>query len=169
MRFTTHNFICLILISAFSCSPKVSPIEDNSDTNKKLEPIVSGVQFIKNPGKGLVMISTTGYGKNENKAIEDGIQRAFEILLFQGLSNFSALNKPMITNRQKIEKENPNIFHNFFTSDSHQQFITTQEDSIFTGSEKNSKGVRISKVLTINYAALRKYMEQIGGVRKFGL
>ncbi len=150
------TMIACVSITIISCSQKFSYLE------------TAEVSFIDSPTEGLVTVQVMGKGETTGTAELNGIESAFKTLLFQGLPSFTALRLPMVPDREKVENSKPKVFDKFFSNQDYAQFITGQEDAVVATTYKNPKGYQISKKLTINHNALRRHMEKIGGVRKFG-
>jgi len=146
------NLILFIL----SCSPKLAP------TN------TAETQFIESAGEGLVTVESVGYGEDFAAAAQDAVQRSFKTIMLRGLPQFTALSRPLIADEAALNSKKPNFLNSFFSNQEYSKFITAQNDGVLTGEFKNPKGKRVNKSVTINYAGLRRYLEQEGAARKFG-
>lgn len=150
--------ICLLFIFSIFCL----------SCNKNLSNLSSSeVNFVENPSDGLVTVEATGYGVKVPEAEMNAIYKAFKTIMLQGLPGFSALSKPLITS-DKLEGAE-SFIDSFFAKNEFEQFITAQNDAKIIGEYKKPKSYKVSKTLTINYVALRTYLERKGVTRKFGL
>lgn len=124
-----------------------------------------GATFIDSPTSGLIRLRVDGFGKSISRAEENAVSAAFLAIIFRGIPEFTALNRPLVSSESKFNSENPGWFQNFIESGTYQRFINKdygiQELEV-------KKGRRVSRELTINYQALRRYLEEEGVVRKFG-
>ena len=136
------------------CAPKQAPYTSTV-----------GATFVDNPSDGLVTVQSDGLGRNARDAEADAIDRAFTAILFRGLPKFSALSRPLVTSERDFLNANPGFRDGFFAGGGYRRFLSEE----WPATEKSQPGEkRVSKKMTINYAALRRHLEEEGMIRKFG-
>jgi hypothetical protein len=126
------------------------------------------VEFINADVEGTVTISSTGVGKKKFESIQDAARNAFFALLFRGIpgSNYKF---PLIVNETEF-KNHPVILE--ILNGGYVSFVsnaTLKNESKKTKKEDGFKGIETTNNFTINYDALRRYLEQKKVIRKFGL
>ena len=144
-------FLIIITTGLFSCSKKLAPPGYNGEVN-----------YLRNDNKGTVTVQSLGFGRDKNESYLNAKATSFYILFFRGLA-VSDYNLPLIPNENN-KKDDP-IVKNLLDGD-FSTFIT----SVYTISEatKVGKYYQCELEITINYDALRKYLEQNNIIRKFG-
>lgn len=150
------NFLALVfLISVAACSPRITS--------------VPSVAFVSRDAQGLVTLTATGHGANQQDRERSAQKAAFETLLFKGLPNAdaSAVRLPMIENETDSRTAHSSFFKKFFEEGgmaTHVQAMTA------AGSAKLASGQQLAQSFSmkINYDALRRQLEQEGVLRKFG-
>lgn len=117
---------------------------------------------------GTVKMLVTGIGKNKKETAEAAMLRALETLLFQGLPG-STYSTPLLSNLAQ-QKEHPAV--KALLKNGLSDFVM---NSSLQGEEKlnrkkdGAKGLLHTYLLTINYEALRRHLENEGVIRKFGI
>jgi hypothetical protein len=145
--------ICILGLQA--CSPKIH----------QQQPYSAQVSFINKEENGAVTVNSKGYGKNENAAITDAQENAFNIVLFKGIPG-SELSVPLVVNENEAKSKNKEYFNKFFGNGGYQNFLMS---SILTEApSKDKSGVFCSVDLKINIKSLRIDLEQNNIIRKFG-
>ena len=146
-------FLSFYLIVLISCTTK---IPDHYETE---------VSLLRKTEYGIVALKSVGYGNGRNSATEDAQKKAFFALLYRGIPN-SEYSYPLIENEVTFKNNFPNFNETFFKSAIYKSFIISNTESsnlIIT-----SKGNKLFLDVTINYEALRRYLEQNSIIRKFG-
>lgn len=146
--------VLILLTALVACSKKIDYLQ------------TSEVKFLNSPHSGNVTVEAIGYGDQIQVAEANATLNAFQTIMFQGLPAFSGLSTPMIPDRSKVDQS---ILERFFDRNEYSEFLTSQEEIRILGEYKNPKMYKVSKVVTINYNALRRGLEKNGVVRKFGL
>lgn len=145
----------LLLISIaglYYCSPKVAPQ-------------TSEVSFLYKGEDGTMGVRGIGYGNNRNAAIMEAQISAFRVLLFRGIPG-TELNVPMIENESEARAKNPGYFSRLFEQQWYKTFMMSSTES--SGLSYVNGMYKISVDVKINYAALRRDLEQNSVTRKFG-
>lgn len=132
-------------------------------------PVTAEVQFVDNPGSGLVSLSATGFGSSEDLAIENAYFTAFNTVFFTGLPQFTALRVPMVANESKAKSEHGSYFKKFYQNGYYLRFVTERLNPAISKSANDRKMKAAKMTFTLNYEALRKDLEQNNIIRKFGL
>lgn len=156
MKKITTPFIILLLIATQVCAQK-----GNAD-------LYHG--FVKNePGAemGMLSVSSSGFGKKKADCMKDAYKEAFSAILFQGIPG-SQYEYPLVSDGDK--KDHPAI--RSLLDEGYMSFVA--ESSIISDSKKTkrkdgAKGLMIVQKITVNYEALRKYLEQNQIIKKFGI
>ena len=146
-------FLLFFFIVLTSCTTK---IPDHYETE---------VSLLRKTEYGIVALKSVGYGNGRNSATEDAQKKAFFALLYRGIPN-SDYSYPLIENEVTFKNNFPNFNETFFKSAIYKSFIISNTESsnlIIT-----SKGNKLFLDVTINYDALRRYLEQNSIIRKFG-
>ncbi|RMB58008.1 hypothetical protein EAX61_10340 [Dokdonia sinensis] len=124
------------------------------------------VALVANEGYETATLRSTGYGNSKDEALYQAEKLAFENLFFRGFPNSNFRNPIIGLDRNAIEKKHPTFFDEFY-GNTMRTFISSSYQS--TPFQK-SKGTHITTVdLTINVNTLKKYLEDKGIVRRFGL
>ncbi|HEX6431668.1 MAG TPA: hypothetical protein VF008_28455 [Niastella sp.] len=157
MKNTIGSLIALLLIASHVCAQKAN----------------TGLYhgFVKyEPGAELGMISlcSSGFGKKKADCMKDAYKEAFKALLFQGIPG-SQYEFPLVPDGSD-KKEDPAI--KTLLNEGYMTFVS--ESTIVTENKKTkrhdgAKGLMIVQKITVNYEALRKYLEQNQIIRKFGI
>lgn len=149
-------FFLMIFVITISCSSKKT-VYHSAET-----------KFIKKDGKDVIVLSSTGFGKNKKSALINAEKNAFKIILFKGLPN-SELYNPLIKNEEKATQENKSFFNRFFNEGIYRNYITSsKEDTTYT-QDKKSGLIKTTVKIGINIHSLRVKLEQNGIIKKFGL
>ena len=145
-------FLLFFLIVLTSCTTKI-PAHYETE-----------VSLLRKTEYGVVALKSVGYGNGRNSATEDAQKKAFFALLYRGIPN-SDYSYPLIENEVTFKNNFPNFNETFFKSAIYKSFIISNTESsnlIIT-----SKGNKLFLDVTINYDALRRYLEQNSIIRKF--
>lgn len=157
MKYTVCILFVTFLLAATAYTQKPDPGEYNAQ-----------VQFISAPQPGVIIVSCTGDEKKQFKSKEDANAAAFYTLLFRGIPG-SQYELPMIAD-ENAEKNNPvvvKLLKGGYSSFITQTSLLNQHNT--SKSTDGKKGVSATYQITINCDALRKYLEQNGVIRKFGI
>lgn len=150
-------FLCMLFFAVTTHAQKSVPGEYNGQ-----------VEFISAPQPGSITVSCTGDNRKQFRSKEDAKAAAFYALLFRGIPG-SQYELPMIADENE-NKNNPVVVK--LLKGGYSSFIT---DASLTNQRNTSrktdgrKGVSATYQVTINCDALRKYLEQNGVIRKFGI
>ncbi|WNJ17552.1 hypothetical protein [Pontibacter sp. G13] len=154
------HFIGLLLILGLvtACkSQKEMPARTASDL---------GVTFLEAPAPKLVKVRSIGYGATKDEAESDAIRRAFDAIMFEGIPQYTALSTALVPNESAFNDKAPNFMRDFMKKARFERYLSYESNPEFSG---NKGSFRANKVLTINYENLRKYLQQQGLIRSFGL
>ena len=114
---------------------------------------------------GTMTISSKGYGKKEDLAINHAKEQAFINLLFRGIPNTSYSNGGMVGNEKSARSKHADYFKDFFENNGLDKFIIkTRQVELFS---KKDKSIKCD--ITINTKSLRNDLTQNGVIRGFGL
>jgi len=102
--------------------------------------------------EGTVTVVSTGFGKNRVVSSEDALKQAFNTLLFQGIAG-SQYELPMVGPEKKKDPAIRDLLEKEYRS-----FVI-----------ENNLQQEDKKTRTINCEALKRYLENKGVVRKFGI
>lgn len=152
-----------LFIAAFLCCILNSSAQEND-----LKDYKANVEFINSEIAGTVTVSAFGFGKKQPESIVDAARNAFFTVLFRGIPG-SKYKSPLITNEEAF-KNNPVVLE--ILKDGYVSFLskTTVVNSIpKKKKEYGTKGILTKNNFTINYDALRSYLEQKKVIRKLGL
>ena len=147
------TFALFLLIILLSCSSKTPNFYETE------------VSLLRKTDYGIISLKSVGYGNGKNSATEDAQKKAFFALLYRGIPN-SDYSYPLIENEVTFKNNFPNFNETFFKSAIYKSFIISNTESsnlIIT-----SKGNKLFLDVTINYEALRRYLEQNSIIRQFG-
>ena len=136
-----------------------------SCTNKIPDHYETEVSLLRKTEYGIVALKSVGYGNGRNSATEDAQKKAFFALLYRGIPN-SDYSYPLIENEVTFKNNFPNFNETFFKSAVYKSFIISNIES--SNLINTSKGNKLYLDITINYEALRRYLEQNSIIRKFG-
>ncbi|MDF7819087.1 hypothetical protein P1X15_15825 [Runella sp. MFBS21] len=132
----------------------------------KRTPLSTGVVLLSENAPGVIVIEALGSGIGMPSIEQNAKQNAFDILLFQGLSSasVSAYRLPLVSNQNSIG----NFTNDFFTNKKYEPFVSqiTQVSKPRRLNSENKLSLRFR--MTINYDALRRYLENQNIIRKFG-
>jgi hypothetical protein len=153
--------ICLLsflfLISATVHAQKSVPGEYNGK-----------VVFISAPQPGSVTVSCTGDERKQFRSKDNAEASAFYTLLFRGIPG-SQYELPMIAdeNEKRNDPTVVNLLKGGYSSFITEASLMNQHNT--SRRAEGKKGVSATYQITINCDALRKYLEQNGVIRKFGI
>jgi hypothetical protein len=147
------TFALFLLIILLSCSSKTPNFYETE------------VSLLRKTDYGIISLKSVGYGNGRNSATEDAQKKAFFALLYRGIPN-SDYSYPLIENEVTFKNNFPNFNETFFKSGVYKSFIITNTES--SNLINTSKGNKLFLDVTINYEALRRYLEQNSIIRKFG-
>lgn len=133
--------------------------------NPGLQSYSGEVNFLYKESQGTIAVKSLGYGRNQTEAVTDAQINAFKVLLFRGLPG-TELNTPLIENEKEARSRNGDYFDSFFDKDHYKTFLMSSTESSNLIKMKGTK--KISVDLKINYASLRRDLEQNQIIRKFG-
>ncbi len=155
------NIYTYILI--IFCFFNYSNAQENS-----LKDYKANVEFLNSDIEGTVTVSAIGIGKKKFESIQDAARNAFFALLFRGIPG-SKYKSPLITNEAEF-KNHPVILE--ILNEGYVSFLsnsTLKSETKKTKKEDGVKGIETINNFTINYDALRRYLEQKKVIRKFGI
>ena len=147
------TFALFLLIILLSCSSKTPNFYETE------------VSLLRKTDYGIISLKSVGYGNGRNSATEDAQKKAFFALLYRGIPN-SEYSYPLIENEVTFKNNFPNFNETFFKSTVYKSFIISNIES--SNLINTSKGNKLYLDITINYEALRRYLEQNSIIRKFG-
>jgi hypothetical protein len=126
------------------------------------------VVFESAPSPGSITVTATGFAKTKGESINNASAGAIYTLMFRGIAG-SPNSLPMVPNG--AEKNNDPIVISLLTG-GYTAFFT-QNVLISEVAKKRRqdgvKGKQTTSRITINTEALRRYLEQNGVIRKFGI
>ena len=143
------------ILGIAACNPKMKP---NT-------PYIAEVNFLYKDAQGTIGVKSVGYGKNNEDAIMDAQENAFNVILFKGLPG-TEMNIPLVENEYEAKSRNPKYFKKFFNDQYYKTFLMSSNESSNLIDLKNTK--KISVDIKINYNSLRKDLEINQIIRKFG-
>lgn len=116
----------------------------------------------------ILSVRSVGYGKDEEEASYDAMERAMDVALFQGIPHTgSPLKDALIPGGASEKTVHAEYFKKFYGKREYVNFI--QNYTVEFEKSKVNKLVLSRVDMQINLRALRKELEQNGVIRKFGL
>ncbi len=152
-----------LLILVFFCQFLIVNAQEND-----LKDYKANVEFINSDIAGTVTVSAFGFGKKQPESIIHAARNAFFTVLFRGIPG-SKYKSPLIENEEAF-KNNPVVLE--ILKDGYVSFLSkTTVVNIIPTKKKDygAKGILTKNNFTINYDALRRYLEQKKVIRKLGL
>jgi hypothetical protein len=126
------------------------------------------VRYVSSPQKGIIVLDASGYGKKKQVAFEDATIKAFKVLLKSGIPGSSQYLPLLGGNANQVYQGRRAYFDQFFAGKTYLQFLVDQRRGDFRRrARKTDPNVKVR--LAINIPALRRYLEEAGVLRKFGL
>lgn len=122
--------------------------------------------FIAAPEPGTLLVSSVGYGKSKNAALENAEINAFENLIFRGIPG-SQHHLPMLPDAAATRKKHAAYFQNLLEKQGYKTFLMQSEIHQKLGKRNGSRN--LTARIKINVDALRRDFEAKQVVRKFGL
>ncbi|MDD2311754.1 MAG: hypothetical protein PHT14_04380 [Petrimonas sp.] len=124
------------------------------------------VQFIRTGVEGTVLFKVFSYGKNYDRALENAKPNAVKAVIFKGIPG-SDISRPMV-NEYELSTSQRQFFEDFFNNGNYLNYVSISGD----GSVDPSDVLRIKRnqykvgvVVSVQKAALRKYLEETGIVK----
>ncbi len=120
------------------------------------------------PNTGTISITTTGLGRTKELSIKNGIRNGFYALLFRGIPG-SQYELPMIPDENENKK---NAVVKSLLDGGYNSFLINAKTTANDSKKKRAdgmKGTMTENTIIINCDALRRYLEQNGVIRKFGI
>ena len=157
MKKTIASLIVLLLIAGQVCAQK---------TNGEL--YHGFVKYEPGADMGMISLTSSGFGKKKADCLKDAYKEAFTALLFQGIPG-SQYEFPLVPDGSD-KKEHPAI--KTLLNEGYMSFVagsTVISENKKTKRLDGAKGLMIVQKITVNYEALRKYLEQNQVIRKFGI
>jgi hypothetical protein len=149
-RFLAAIYIAMIMIYAAACA-------------KKSYPETAEVRYTGQNGPGTVQLTALGYGADKYKAEADAFRTAFTTIFYRGLpsADFVDLKRPMFDKQPESE---PEFLQKFYADRTYLSFTTSQSPAVKLDRIKSKRAemrgkLCVEKSMTINYTALRKYLE----------
>jgi hypothetical protein len=130
---------------------------------KKSYPETAEVRYAGKDAPGTVRLIARGYGDDKYKAEADAFRTAFTTIFYRGLpaTDFVDLQKPLFDRQPGSE---PEWLRKFYADRTYLSFITQQGEVQKGNRQKSSQyeirgKMSVEKTMTLNYVALRKYLE----------
>lgn len=133
-------------------------------SNKSFQPR-SEVTLLRESASQLVYVTSVGYGKNREEAINNAQKNAINVVLFIGIPQSSA-KYPLVINEKDARKNSSSYIENLFDGNRYKVFITESTESSNLINMHGSYKIYMN--LTINRSALQNDLEQNSVIRKFG-
>ncbi len=135
---------------------------------QKEGPPTAQVNYISSPENGTMMVKVIGYGKKKEAAINQGEKTIFEVLMYRGLPG-SPQTQPLIPfdKQSKVKQDHKKYLEEFFDGN-YKTFIMSTNAVTELVKVPKIKYKKITLEVKVNYAALRKELEEQKLVRKFG-
>lgn len=124
-------------------------------------------RYVSSPEEGVLIVMADGYGKKKTVAFSDATKRAFKVLLESGLPGSFQYQPLLGASPQQVIADKASFFRNFYEAETYMQFVVGQRRGDFKRRARKTDP-NVSVQLGINVAALRRYLEQAGVLRKFG-
>lgn len=161
--------IVLITILLFSCaailsaqSRKERKAMYNSQYNYEIQSLGVGQD-------GTKLVKIWGYAKKPHDAVYEAKRNAVAAVIFRGIpAGNGAAETPPIVGIDGYEK-NEDFFDDFFKAGGmYLSFVNSTTDGMPSGSDriKMKKGYKVALSASVNYDALRKYLEEKGIAKK---
>jgi len=133
--------------------------------SNKIGTVSTQVVALSGTEDGTISIRSTGQGNKEADAVKTAEIRAFNTLIFYGLTS-SVQTRPMVENESEVKKKHASFFDNFFEKGGYKNFIVSSSTS--TSSQKAGKYIYLNRDIKINLRSLRTNLETNNIIRKFG-
>lgn len=117
--------------------------------------------------RNVIALQSKGYGKNYNEAIIDAEKRAVEQLLYRGVANSSS-NLPILP-ISGVSTAQKNQIEQYFRELAYRKHLTYIQRSEVKDRDKPARMVISEVMVKIDLLSLRRDMEQLGIIPKFGL
>jgi hypothetical protein len=144
-----QSFILLFSMLLLACSPKVIPYER------------TGMVTSMGGDKNTITLQSQGYAETESKAIHFAERNALENLLYKGIPRSNNEN-PMIL--QTSDQSHPALTK--FVTDEYIKYLISSK---VLESNKASGGYSVIQQTQWDVNSIRKYLEEKGVIKKFGL
>lgn len=148
-----NRFIFLGLIAFLhlsSCSKKVINYERNGN-----------IEFVSSE-KNTITVETKSFAENYNKAISFSEINALENILYRGIPGSNQEN-PMINER---DVKNNKALNDLIFNDGYRKFLINSSNLNY---QKSNGLFYITQEIKFDLNSIRKYLEDNGIIRKFGL
>jgi hypothetical protein len=157
MKNKTYFIIGIFCLAAtFGCSPKTNLIHNY------VKPVTTSVS-----ASGIIYLTSNGYGKKKEEAIEEAKRNALKAVLFDGVPG-SKLKRPLV-NQPGARNANRSYFDSFFAEGGrYTQFVTLQKTDPIN-SVKVGAGRQEAVFVEVNYLSLQRELEAAGVIEKFGI
>lgn len=125
------------------------------------------VRYVSSPQKGILVLDASGHGKKKTVAFDDATEKAFKVILKNGIPGSSQYLPLLGGNAFQVYQDKAAFFEQFFAEKTYLQFLVEQRRGDFKRrARKTDPNVRVR--LAVNVTALRRYLEEAGVLRKFG-
>ncbi len=125
----------------------------------------SGMVNLSKQHNGLLSVKSVQTAENVNKAVAFAEMNALENILFRGIPG-SLQDDPVISNEKEARAKSKEILNELIFKEAYRTFMT---DSQLIERQEGKNAVTVTQEVTFDIPALRKYLEQNGVIRKFGL
>jgi hypothetical protein len=115
---------------------------------------------------GMVWIQSTGFGKKETIAQLDAEKAAMETLIFQGVAG-TQFAMPLVADESGSRKEHADVYTGFFEQQGFRAFVSKTQT--VSGLTKFKGGKKMETRMLVDVNGLRKYLEDKGVIKKFGM
>lgn len=140
--------------------------------SKKMYPDTAEAKIIGGNDSGIVTITAYGYAPIVKEAELDAIRTAFQNLFYIGFPDNGYVSNLKTPFFDREPNEESDFFKTFYSSKKYLTYITNQSKAVEVKNKTSprlieAKGILcVKKELTINYKALRKYLEDQNVLRK---
>jgi len=155
------NVLWLCLIIILSCTAGKKPAEQKIAYEYQR----SGMVNLSRQQNGLLSVNSVQTAENVNKAVSFAEVNALENILFRGIPG-SLQADPVISNEKEAMAKSKQALNELILNEGYRTFMT---DSRLTERQDSKGAVTVTQEVTFDIPALRKYLEQNGVIRKFGL
>jgi hypothetical protein len=121
---------------------------------------------------GSRLIKVWSYSKKVEGAIEQAKKNAVHAIIFRGYNGMNGVSsqKPLAAN-PNLEEEKKDFFESFFAEGGkYMKFVSITNDGTIEAKDRLKVGKRykVGVIVSVNYAALRKDLEEAGIIKKLG-
>jgi hypothetical protein len=146
--------------------------QTNKKANKDTEAWRYEIEAVETGVQNTYLIKVWSYSKKPNIAIEQAKKNAVHGIIFRGFTGKAGKkSQPALTNNVNLEEEKKDFFNSFFSDGGkYMKFVSTSNDGAVAAEDrmKIGKEYKVGVVVSVNYNALKKDLEEAGIIQGLG-